>query len=105
MKIARMSSDDFGYYAAYGIIIIISYYVIFNILIALKLFPVTGLPLPFISVGGSSLIISLSAMGVLLGISKSGDGLKNENDFYRLGRNGRTYFSGTTFGEKIKKEI
>lgn len=98
MKIAKMSNDVFGFLASYGITITIAYYVIFNILIALKLFPVTGLPLPFVSVGGSSLIITLSAMGVLLSISKSGDDAKSENDFYSLRRNGGTYLPGTFTG-------
>ncbi|NIA23563.1 MAG: FtsW/RodA/SpoVE family cell cycle protein [Proteobacteria bacterium] len=98
MKIAKMSKDTFAFLASYGITITVAYYVIFNILIALKLFPVTGLPLPFVSVGGSSLMITLSAMGVLLSISKSGEDIRSENDFYSFRRNGRTYFPGTTAG-------
>ncbi len=98
MKIAKLSGDSFGFLASYGITLTIAYYVIFNILIALKLFPVTGLPLPFISVGGSSLIITLASMGVLLSISKSGDYIRDENSFHSLRRNGRTYFPGPTAG-------
>ncbi len=94
MKIARKATDYFCYYTSYGIVIIISYYIIFNILIALKLFPVTGLPLPLVSVGGSSLIITLSVMGILLSISRNNNGVNlNENSFDSVRRNRRSYIS------------
>jgi cell division protein FtsW len=100
LKIARRATDYFCCYASYGIVIIISYYIIFNILIALKLFPITGLPLPLVSVGGSSLIITLIAMGILLSISRNNSGVNlNENGFDSVRRNRRSYISWNPLGK------
>ena len=42
----------------------------FNVAVVSGLFPITGMPLPFISYGGSSLMVSLAAAGMLLGVSR-----------------------------------
>jgi len=57
---------------ALGIGFSISFQVLLNMGVAVGLLPVTGLTLPFISNGGSSLLITLSMVGVLLNISKQG---------------------------------
>lgn len=69
-KIAKEAPDDFGRLLAVGIT---SWFIIqafINLSAMLGLIPITGIPLPFISYGGSSLIISLAAVGILLNISK-----------------------------------
>ncbi len=68
-KIAREAPDRFGFLVATGITTWIAAQSIINISVNLSLFPVTGLTLPFISYGGSSLIATLIGVGVLLNIS------------------------------------
>ncbi len=70
-KIAYNGNDKFSFLAASGIGIMWSVQVLINIMVTLGLIPVTGLPLPFISYGGSSLITNMIGIGILLSISKS----------------------------------
>ncbi|MFC2074695.1 putative lipid II flippase FtsW [Bdellovibrionota bacterium] len=68
-RIAARATDRFGYYLASGITLIISTQALLNIGIVLGLLPTKGLPLPFISYGGSSLVVLLASTGILLNIS------------------------------------
>jgi cell division protein FtsW len=70
-RIARTAPDTFGFLFASGITITILIYALINMGVATGLLPVTGLPLPFISYGGSSLMFTLSATGVLIGIGRA----------------------------------
>jgi cell division protein FtsW len=70
IKVAKGCSDPFGKYLAFGIIMMITLQVIINIGVVVGLLPTKGLPLPFISMGGSSLIINSVGIGILLNISK-----------------------------------
>jgi rod shape determining protein RodA len=65
LRAAGMSRDVFGRLVAVGIVIFILSQVFINIGVNIRLFPVTGIPLPFISQGGSSLITVLIAVGLL----------------------------------------
>ena len=69
-KAMRSAPDAFGQLVALGLTVLIIAQAFFNISVALSLVPAKGIPLPFISAGGSSLAISLFASGVLLNISK-----------------------------------
>jgi cell division protein FtsW len=69
-KIAKEAEDDFGRYLAVGITSWFILQAFINLAAILSLIPLTGVPLPFISYGGSSLVISLAAVGILLNISK-----------------------------------
>ncbi len=71
MKVAFACPDRFGSLVAAGITLNIAIQVIINILVVTGSMPPTGLPLPFISAGGSSLAMSMAAIGVLMNISKS----------------------------------
>jgi len=64
------SKDTFGTLLAAGITSVIAIQAIINIAVVTGSIPVTGVPLPFISYGGSSIVINLAAMGVLLNISR-----------------------------------
>src|SRR5262249_26294962 len=64
-RAARFAPDMFGQLLAVGLTIMISVQAFFNMSVALSLVPTKGIPLPFISSGGSSLAISLFAAGVL----------------------------------------
>ena len=68
-KIAQEAPDRFGFMVATGITTWIAFQTIVNIAVNLSLFPLTGLTLPFISYGGSSLVSILIGIGVLLNIS------------------------------------
>lgn len=68
-KIAREAPDRFGFLVATGITTWIAWQSIINMSVNLSLFPLTGLTLPFISAGGSSLLSVLIGMGILLNIS------------------------------------
>lgn len=67
-KIAQWSSDNFGYLLASGFMVMIFAQVTVNIAMNIGFFPVTGIPLPFLSYGGSSLISLFIAIGILLDI-------------------------------------
>ena len=68
LNIAFRAPDRFGFLLALGVIGSISFYVLFNIGMTVGLFPITGLPLPLLSYGGSSLITNFFALGLLLNI-------------------------------------
>lgn len=68
--IARRVHDPFGRYLAYGLSYMIVLHVILNMGVVTGLLPTTGLPLPFLSYGGSSLVLNLAAVGILLNISR-----------------------------------
>ena len=68
LNIAFRAGDRFGLFVALGIVASLSFYIIFNIGMTLGIFPVTGLPLPLLSYGGSSLITNFFALGLLLNI-------------------------------------
>lgn len=68
--IARRSPDLFSGLLASGLVILLTLQVFMNIASITGLFPLTGVPLVFMSQGGTSLAISLGAVGVILGISK-----------------------------------
>lgn len=70
LSIAWNSSDTFGSLLATGLTLMISLQATINLGVALGCLPVTGVTLPFISYGGTSLVISLAAMGVLLNVSR-----------------------------------
>ncbi len=70
IKIAMNAPDLFSALVATGIVTMISVQVIINIAVTTSSMPVTGMPLPFISYGGSSLLIFMTAMGILINISK-----------------------------------
>lgn len=64
--------DVFGRYLAWGLTGVLVLQALIHISVALALMPTKGIPLPFISYGGSSLVVSLAACGVLLNISQHG---------------------------------
>lgn len=70
MKIAAHAPDMFGKLVAGGITIWITGQAIVNIAAITSLMPLTGIPMPFISYGGTSIIFSLAAVGILLNISR-----------------------------------
>lgn len=69
-RVARHSQERFAFYAAIGFTLMIVVPALINVSVALCLLPTKGLPLPLVSYGGSSLIASLIAVGMLLNLSQ-----------------------------------
>ncbi|RJP79577.1 MAG: putative lipid II flippase FtsW [Candidatus Zixiibacteriota bacterium] len=69
-KIALKAPDPFGFLLAGGLTWSIVLFILMNISVSLGLVPVTGLPLPFVSYGGSALIANLGACGIIMNISR-----------------------------------
>jgi cell division protein FtsW len=68
--IAMKAKDNFGRLLAAGIISFLGMQIVINLGAMTVLFPLTGVPLPFVSYGGSALIIDMTSIGILLNISK-----------------------------------
>lgn len=71
-KIATRTRDNFGKLLAVGLSVMIAGQALLNMLVVTSSVPATGVPLPFISYGGSSLALNLLCAGILLGISQNG---------------------------------
>jgi rod shape determining protein RodA len=65
LRAARIASDTFGALIAYGVATLLTFQAVVNIGMNLNLLPVTGLPLPFVSYGGSSLLSMLLGIGLV----------------------------------------
>ena len=71
IKISLNTKDLFGKYLCFGLSFTIIFQTILNLCVVIGLIPVTGVTLPFLSYGGSSLLISMTSIGILLNISKN----------------------------------
>ncbi len=70
VKIALAAKDDYGRLLAMGVVILIVGQGMINIAMVTNLLPVVGVPLPFISFGGTSLLINMTAIGLLLRVNR-----------------------------------
>jgi cell division protein FtsW len=70
IRIAMRAPDTFGGLLAMGITAWLAFQAFVNIGVVVQLLPLTGLPLPFLSDGGTSLVVALAAVGILLSISR-----------------------------------
>jgi cell division protein FtsW len=100
IRVSLAAPDTFGALLAAGITAWLCIQAFINIGVVVALIPVTGITLPFISAGGSSLTISLAAVGILLSISRETveRGTWNDAAADRRGRDGRAYLPGTRRG-------
>lgn len=69
MQIAKTAKDDLGSYLASGITGILFFHMLENIGMTMGLLPITGIPLPFVSYGGSSMLTNLILIAILINIS------------------------------------
>lgn len=87
MRIAQGAPDEFGRLLAMGLTLLVVLQAFLNFGVVTGSLPTTGIPLPFISYGGSSLLSSLAAMGILLNISRYREvvqeGLKLSEEVWR----------------------
>jgi cell division protein FtsW len=78
VRTALAAKDDYGSYVAFGISMLFGIQALANMAVAMAVLPTKGLTLPFVSYGGSSLMVNAAAMGILLNISRSRATLGNE---------------------------
>ena len=71
LNVAKNCTDPFGVFLAVGISFNLILYAFVNAAVVMGLFPVTGLPMPMVSYGGSGMVINMALMGILLNISQS----------------------------------
>lgn len=70
VRAALRAEDEYGSYIAFGISVLFGAQALVNLSVAMAMLPTKGLTLPFVSFGGSSLLVSSAAMGVLLSVSR-----------------------------------
>lgn len=80
IKIALRSKDRMGSYLASGIVLVIAMQLLINVAVVTGSIPPTGIPLPFISAGGTSLSVFMGAIGVLCNVGRNGESKKNFRD-------------------------
>jgi cell division protein FtsW len=73
IKVVKNAPDKFGYFLALGLISMLCFKALINIGVSCGILPTKGLPLPFISYGGSSFIFDLLSVGILMNICRTGD--------------------------------
>ena len=93
-RIARRARDPFGRYLAIGLSSVIGIQALMNMMVGLKMLPPKGMVLPFLSYGGSSLVLHLAVMGVLINISMKGAEAFVADSDHRGRWNRRSRFSG-----------
>jgi len=76
-RIAERANDSFSSLVAFGLLASWCVHVLVNVGMTLNLMPITGIPLPFFSYGGSFMLASWLAVGVLVRISAEGRGGRN----------------------------
>ncbi len=79
-RVANRAADAYGQILALGIMILITGQAIANLLMVGGAMPVVGVPLPFISYGGTSMIITMAAMGILINIGLVGEKAQRERE-------------------------
>ena len=78
--IANKSGEKFHYYLAYGLTMMISIQALINFAVVTGMVPTKGLPLPFMSYGGSALLVNMAVIGLLLRISKGDDEVAEDDN-------------------------
>jgi len=73
LMIVKHAPDKFGYFLAMGLVLLISIKAMVNIGVSCGLLPTKGLPLPFISYGGSSFVFDMVSVGLLMNIARAGE--------------------------------
>jgi cell division protein FtsW (lipid II flippase) len=81
IEIAGNTREPFGRLVAAGIVSIMAGQTFINMMVAMRLMPVTGITLPFVSAGGSSLLASFMAVGLLLNIGQNRPLVMARNSF------------------------
>jgi cell division protein FtsW len=73
IEVLKNTSDKFGYFLSLGLLLLITLKAMVNIGVSCGLLPTKGLPLPFISYGGSSFMFDMISVGLLLNVARAGE--------------------------------
>ena len=84
--IASSAPDSFGKLLGFGIVTLIAVQAALNIGVTTAVLPNKGLPLPFVSYGGSNLLFSLAGIGILLNIYRQGNTIKSDGSEHLFDR-------------------
>ena len=84
IRVARAHEDPFARLLAVGIGMSLFWYVLINVMVAIRLFPVTGLPLPLVSYGGSALTSHLFALGILRNLARQAETARGPRVRFRV---------------------
>ncbi len=76
VQVSTKTHDPFSYFLALGLTMLIGVQAIINFSVSTGLMPTKGLPLPFISYGGSSLLVNMAAAGILINIAAGNEGVR-----------------------------
>ena len=71
-RVATRARDSYGFLLAVGVTVWIAYQALINLAVITSVIPFTGMPLPFLSYGGSSMLVTLVGIGILLNVSRDG---------------------------------
>ena len=71
-RVASRARDSYGFLLALGVTVWIAYQALINLAVITSVIPFTGMPLPFLSYGGSSMLITVIGVGILLNVSRDG---------------------------------
>jgi cell division protein FtsW len=80
IRIANNTKDSFAYYLTFGLSMMLAFQALVNFGVVTGLLPTKGLPLPFLSYGGSALLINMAAVGMLLNLSRPVRHVEPESD-------------------------
>lgn len=69
-RVAARARDTYGFLLAVGVTVWISYQALINVAVITAVIPFTGMPMPFLSYGGSSMLVTLLGVGILLNVSR-----------------------------------
>ncbi|MDO4792693.1 MAG: FtsW/RodA/SpoVE family cell cycle protein [Filifactor alocis] len=83
MRLSKVAPDKFGSLLVAGITAQIAFQFAVNIGVTLGILPTTGVPLPFISFGGSALLTTMASMGIVLNVSRYATGVKRDQAMQR----------------------
>jgi cell division protein FtsW len=97
LRVASRAQDMFQYYCAIGLTSLLFINFAINIGVVLKIFPTTGIPLPFISYGGSHILIEFISAGLLFNLSQ----YQTKVSFAGLGKPGMVRYA-TRSGSKVR---
>ncbi len=104
LRVAMRAVDEYGCYLATGITVFVGLQAFTNLAVAMGMVPTKGLVLPFISYGGSSLLVNCAAIGILLNVSRRredaelGEEVDADGDFHVGGAAGDVMISGGAVG-------
>lgn len=99
VRLSLTAPDEYSAYVSFGVSCLFGLQALINLMVAMTIAPTKGLTLPFISYGGSSLVVSAAAMGILLSVSRHREGVTPGTD------EADARFGGSGAGEPLRGTV